>query len=134
MATMSNPYFYSPGGLVFVNNWSIYLVTCWLHDLLIYTFLTGISTYWLNILVIHWLWLYLLHVTEWMTCLDCMALGGLHDCASLFLVFFTVNFYDESKICLALRKLQGEWVLAFGSMNYGIVWVTVNKFWSWKGG
>ena len=55
-----------------------------------------------------------------MTCLDCMALGGLHDCASLFLGLFTVNFY-ESQICLALRKLQEEWVLAFDAMNYGIV-------------
>ena len=36
MATMWNPYFYSPGGLVFVTGWPIYLVTCWLHDILIY--------------------------------------------------------------------------------------------------
>ena len=32
-----------------------------------------------------------------MTCLDCMALGGLHDCASLFLVLFTVNFMMNPK-------------------------------------
>ena len=38
------------------------------------------------------------------------------------------------QICLVLHKLQGEWVLAFDAINYGIVRVTVNKFWSWKGG
>ena len=36
MATMWNPYFYSPGGLVFETSWSIYLVTCWLHDISMY--------------------------------------------------------------------------------------------------
>ena len=59
MATMWNPYFYSLGGLVFLTSWSIYLVTCWLHDILIYLliyYLTGISTYWLNNVVLG-LWL-----------------------------------------------------------------------------
>ena len=47
-----DPYFYNPGGLVFPTSWSIYLITCWLHDILIYLLnycSTGISTYWLNI-------------------------------------------------------------------------------------
>ena len=51
MATMWNPYCCSPGGLVFLTSRSIYLVTCWLHDILIYLLnycSTGISTYWLN--------------------------------------------------------------------------------------
>ena len=58
-----------------------------------------------------------------MAFLDCMALGGLHDCAtcSLFFWFIYCEPYDESQICLALRKLQREWVLAFGAINYGIV-------------
>ena len=56
-----------------------------------------------------------------------MALGGLHDCASLFLVLFTVNFMMNPKSALHCA-LQGEWVLAFGPMNYGIVSVTVNRF------
>ena len=39
------------------------------------------------------------------------------------------------KSTFTLPKLQGEWVLAFGAMNYGIgFWVKTNKFWSWKGG
>ena len=99
MATMWNPYFYSPGGLVFVTSWSIYLVTCWLHDLLTYLLNWDIDvlTEYLSELLT---WLYLLHVTEWMTCLDCMALGGLHDCASLFLVLFTVNFMMNPKSAL----------------------------------
>ena len=49
---MWNLYFYSPGRLVFLTSWSIYLITCWLHDILIYLLnycSTGISTYWLNI-------------------------------------------------------------------------------------
>ena len=56
-----------------------------------------------------------------MTCCDCIALGGLHDCASLFLCLFTVNFMMNPQICLVLRKLQGEWVLAFDAINYVIV-------------
>ena len=127
--------FYSLEGLVFLTGWSIYLVTCWLHDILTYLLnycSTGISSYWLNNWAIYWLWLDLL--TEWMTCRDCIALGGLHDCARVLLCLFTVNFIMNPQICLVLRKLQGEWVLAFDAINYGIVWVTVNKFWSWKGG
>ena len=58
-----------------------------------------------------------------MTCLDCMALGGLHDCAtcSLFLGLFTVNFMMNPKSALRCANCKGEWVLAFGAMNYGIV-------------
>ena len=99
MATMWNPYCYSPGGLVFLSSWSIYLVTCWLHDLLTYLLNRDIDmlTEYLSELLT---WLYLLHVTEWMTCLDCMALGGLHDCGSLFLVLFTVNFMMDPKSAL----------------------------------
>ena len=103
-STKWNPYFYCPGGLVFVTNWSIYLVTCWLHDLLIYLLnwdidvLTDLVTYWLC----------LLHVTEWMTCLDCMAIGGLHDCASLFLVLFTVNFMMNPKSALHCANCKGS--------------------------
>ena len=127
--------FYSLEGLVFLTSWSVHLFTCWLHDILIYLLnycSSGKSTYWLNNLVIYWLWLDLL--TEWMTCCDCIALGGLHDCASLFLCLFAVNFMMNPQICLVLRKLLGDWVLAFDAINCGIVWVTVNKFWSWKGG
>ena len=47
--------------------------------------------------------------------------------------FIYCELYDESQICLALRKLQREWVLAFGAINCGIVWETVKTFWSWKG-
>ena len=37
-----------------------------------------------------------------MTCLDCMALGGLHDCASLLLGLFTVNFIMNPNLpCIA---------------------------------
>ena len=45
---MWNPYFYSPGGLVFVTSWSIYLVTCWLHDLLTYLLNWDYDVYLLN--------------------------------------------------------------------------------------
>ena len=89
--------FYSLEGLVFLTSCSVYLVTCWLHDILIYLVnycSSGKSTYWLNNLVIYWLWLDLL--TEWMTCRDCIALGGLHDCASFFLCLFYCELYDES--------------------------------------
>ena len=40
---------------------------------------------------------------------------------SLFLGLFTVNFLMNLKSTFTLPKLQGEWVLAFGAMNYGIV-------------
>ena len=107
MATKWNPYFYCPGGLVFVTSWSIYLVTCWLHDLLTYLLNWDIDvlTDYLSELLT---WLYLLHVTEWMTCLDCMALGGLHDCASLFLVLFTVNFMMNPKSALHCANCKGS--------------------------
>ena len=36
------------------------------------------------------------------------------------LVIYCELFY-ESQIYLKLPKLQGEWVLAFGAINYGIV-------------
>ena len=44
-----------------------------------------------------------------MTCLDCMALGGLHDCAtcSLFLGLFTVNFMMNPKSALHCAKYKG---------------------------
>ena len=31
------------------------------------------------------------------------------------------ELFDESQIYLKLPKLQGEWVPAFGAMNYGII-------------
>ena len=37
------------------------------------------------------------------------------------LSLFTVNFLMNLKSTFTLPKLQGEWVLAFGAMNYGIV-------------
>ena len=40
---------------------------------------------------------------------------------SLFLGLFTVNFLMNLKSTRTLPKLQGEWVLAFGAMNYGVV-------------
>ena len=126
--------FYSLEGLVFLTSWSIYLVTCWLHDILIYLLnycSTGISSYWLNNWAIYWLWLDLL--TEWLV----VTVSLLVDCMTVlvyFFVYFTVNFMMNSQICFVLRKVQGEWVLAFDAINYGIVWVTVHKFWSWKGG
>ena len=126
--------FYSPEGLVFLTSWSIYLVTCWLHDILIYLLnycSTGISSYWLNNWAIYWLWLDLL--TEWLV----VTVSLLVDCMTVlvyFFVYFTVNCMMNPQICLVLRKLQGDWVLAFDAINWGIVWVTVNKFWSWKGG
>ena len=126
--------FYSLEGLVFLTSWSIYLVTCWLHDILIYLLnycSTGISSYWLNNWAIYWLWLDLL--TEWLV----VTVSLLVDCMTVlvyFFVYFTVNFMMNSQICFVLRKVQGERVLAFDAINYGIVWVTVNKFWSWKGG
>ena len=44
-----------------------------------------------------------------MTCLDCMALGGLHDCAtcSLFLGLFTVNFMMNPKSALHCATARG---------------------------
>ena len=57
--------FYSLEGLVFLNSWSVYFVTCWLHDILIYLLnycSSGKSTYWLNNLVIYWLTWF----TNWM--------------------------------------------------------------------
>ena len=48
------------------------------------------------------------------------SLGGSHVCASLFLGIYC-GLFDESQIYLKLRKLQGEWVLAFGALKYGIV-------------
>ena len=126
--------FYSLEGLVFLTSWSVYLVTCWLHDILIYLLnycSSGKSTYWLNNLVIYWLWLDLL--TEWLV----VTVSLLVDCMTVlvsFFVYFTVNFMMNPQICFVLRKVQGEWVLAFDAINWGIVWVTVDKFWSWKGG
>ena len=32
-----------------------------------------------------------------------------------------MNFFHESQMCLSLPKLQGEWVLAIGAVNYGVV-------------
>ena len=37
------------------------------------------------------------------------------------LSLFTVNFLMNLKSTFTLPKLQGEWVLAFGAMNYEIV-------------
>ena len=37
------------------------------------------------------------------------------------LSLFTVNFLMNLKSAFTLPKLQGEWVLAFGAINYGIV-------------
>ena len=51
-----------------------------------------------------------------MTCLDCIVLV---DRMSV-LVIYCELFY-ESQIYLKLPKLQGEWVLAFGAINYGII-------------
>ena len=56
-----------------------------------------------------------------MTCLDCIVLVDRMSMLSLFLGLFTVNFLMNLKSTLTLPKLQGEWVLAFGAMNYGIV-------------
>ena len=130
MATMWNPYFYSLGGLIFLASWSVYLVTCWLHDILIlllYYCPTGILTYWLNNLVIYWLWLDLL--TEWMTCLDCMVLCGLHDCASLFLVLFNVNFMMNPKSALYCASCKGT------SFWRHELWDRMsNSQYVWKGG
>ena len=52
-----------------------------------------------------------------MTCLDCIVLVDRMSMLSLF----TVNFLMNLKSAFTLPKLQGEWVLAFGAMNYGIV-------------
>ena len=82
---MWNPYFYNPGGLVFLTSWSIYLVTCWLHDVLIYLLnycSTGISSYWLNNWAIYWLWLDLL--TEWLV----VTVSLLVDCMTVLVYFF----------------------------------------------
>ena len=57
-----------------------------------------------------------------MTCLDCIVLVDRMSMLSLF----TVNFLMNLKSAFTLRKLQGEWVLAFGAMNYGI-WVKTSK-------
>ena len=32
-----------------------------------------------------------------------------------------MNFFHESQMCLSLPKLQGEWVLAIGAVNYEVV-------------
>ena len=51
-----------------------------------------------------------------MTCLDCIVLV---DRMSVLVIY--CELFDESQIYLELPKLQGEWVLAFGAMNYRIV-------------
>ena len=56
-----------------------------------------------------------------MTCLDCIVFGGSHVYAKFISWFIYCELFDESQIYLTLPKLQGEWVLAFGAMNYGIV-------------
>ena len=43
-----------------------------------------------------------------MTCLDCMAPGGLHDCASLLLGLFTVNFIMNPKSALHCANWKGS--------------------------
>ena len=51
-----------------------------------------------------------------MTCLDCMALGGLHDCAtcSLFLGLLTVNFMMNPESALRCASCNGsEFFLIF---------------------
>ena len=75
--------------LYFSNRWSIYLITCWLHDIPIYLLIycsTGILTYWLNNLLIYWLdltWF----MTEWMTCLVCIVLVGRMSVLVYFFVY-----------------------------------------------
>ena len=77
--------FYSLEGLVFLTSCSVYLVTCWLHDILIYLLnycSSGKSTYWLNNLVIYWLWLDLL--SEWLV----VTVSLLVDCMTVLVYFF----------------------------------------------
>ena len=52
-----------------------------------------------------------------MTCLDCIVLVDRMS-VLVFSWFIYCELFDESQIYL---KLQGEWVLAFGALNYGIV-------------
>ena len=49
------------------------------------------------------------------------SLSGSHVYAKFISWFIYCELFDESQIYLTLPKLQGEWVLAFGAMNYGIV-------------
>ena len=56
-----------------------------------------------------------------MTCLDCIVFGGSHVYAKFISWFIYCELFENLKSTFTLPKLQGEWVLAFGAMNYGIV-------------